>query len=95
MSVGQLAANIVHALSSDATGAVTLPAQHLTMAALVAAVGQVTKADPALAAYLPDAEIEAGFGRYPQLSTPQAASLGFRADADLDALVTSALATID
>lgn len=92
MSVAQVAANIAHAVSSNATGDVTLPAQRLTAAALVSAIAQATGADPALVSYRPNAGIEAGFGRQPPLSTPRAEALGLRADADLDALVASALA---
>lgn len=95
MSVEQAADNMARALSSDAVGAVTLPALRVQMAELVSAIASATGADPALVTYRPDAEIEAGFGRQPPLLTPRAEALGFRADPDLDALVASALATLD
>ena len=94
MSAAQVAANLVHALSIDEAGAVTLPAQHVTMAALVSAIVRETGADKALVTYRPDAEVESGFGRQPSLSTPRAEALGFGNDADIEALVASALAAL-
>jgi nucleoside-diphosphate-sugar epimerase len=45
-----------------------------------------------LVRWAPDERIEALFGRFPRLVTPRAEAAGFRADADLEALVRQALA---
>lgn len=95
MSVAQVAANLVHALLIDGVGTMTLPAQRVTMAGLVSVIERATLADPALVTYRTDAELEAGFGRQPPLSTPCAEALGFCADAGIEALVASALAALD
>lgn len=70
----------------------TLPTLRFAMADLVQSVGRVyrTPAD-ALVRWMPDERIESLFGRFPPLVTPRAEAAGFRADADLDALVRQAL----
>lgn len=94
MSVAQVARNLAQALEIDAVGAVTLPAQHVSMRDLVTTLSTATGAAATLATYEPDNFVEATFGRQPDLSTPTAHSLGFAADQDLAALVASALSTL-
>lgn len=94
MSVAQIAQNLVHALQIDAEGAFTLPAKRVVMEDLVKAICGATGSGADLVAYAPDAAIERAFGSQPPLSTPAAEALGFAADADLKALVTSALSTL-
>ena len=91
------AASLVHAATLDgrllgAGRACTLPAQRLSMAELVAAVGQEYGTDAgALAGYGDDPAIEANFGAYPPLRTPCADAAGFVHDGDARALVRNAL----
>lgn len=92
MSVGRCAANFVHALAVDATGAMTLPAIRVRMDELVAAAARTVGSDPRLVSYAPDPLLEAGFGRQPPLTTAAADALGFTHDGDLDQLVRAALA---
>jgi D-erythronate 2-dehydrogenase len=94
MSVSQLVSNLLHALNGDATGSITLPALRVTMAELVANVANATGADPGLASYAPDPEIQAGFGNQPPLTTARADTLGFRHDGTVTQLVESALTTL-
>ena len=94
MSVPRLAANLQHALEGTATGTMNLPALHVTMADLVAAVAAATDADPEQVSWSPDEALEAQFGRFPPLRADRAAALGFRADDDVAALVDAALAAI-
>ncbi len=70
----------------------TLPTLRFAMDDLVRAVGRV-HGTPAtdLVRWAPDERIEALFGSFPPLLTPRAEAAGFRADADLDALVRQAL----
>lgn len=91
MSADRVASNLQHALTSDATGTLTLPALRITMAALAAEIATQTGADPALIGYDPDPRLEAGFGKLPLLRTPAAEALGFASDASLAALVTKGL----
>jgi nucleoside-diphosphate-sugar epimerase len=93
-SVSAVAANLAHALVIPASGTLTLPALHLSMSELVAAIARAAQTDPALASYIPDPALEAGFGRLPQLATPAADALGFVHDGTLDALVERALAAL-
>ena len=88
---------MVHALSLPAIPAprcLTLPALRVRMADLVAAIARATGGDPALIRHAPQAAIEAGFGRLPELSTAMADGLGFRHDGSLPALVEAVLADI-
>jgi D-erythronate 2-dehydrogenase len=95
-SVRQCAANLVHALKMDAsqmpvTRVVTLPAQRITMGALVAEIARQTDTSIDMVSYAPDAALEAGFGAQPPLATPAAEQAGFAHDGDLATLVSNAL----
>lgn len=99
MSVRRLVHNLIHALEAPATlfaepYALTLPAVRTNMGALALEIARQTGADPALVHYEPDAALEATFGRQPPLETPAADTAGFRHDGSLEALVTSALASL-
>jgi nucleoside-diphosphate-sugar epimerase len=94
MSVERAALNLVHAVDSDHSGGVTLPATFVRMSDLVASIARQTGADTGLVRWCPEAAIEARFGRLPRLLTPQAEAMGFTADPSLDDLVLSALATL-
>lgn len=91
------AASLVHAARIDgrllgAGRACTLPALRLSMAELVAAVGQEYGVDgAALASYGDDPAIEANFGACPLLHTARADVAGFVHDGDARALVCNAL----
>lgn len=79
--------------ATDGHRVLTLPTLRFAMADLVQAVGRVHGVPTAeLVRWAPDERIEALFGRFPPLRTPRAEAAGFRADADLDALVRQALA---
>lgn len=97
MSVSCAVDNLLHAARLDTAvlqGARvwTLPALHLTMGDLVAAIGAATGRDfDALVSYQPNEAIESQFGRYPPLRTPLADRLGFRHDGDTATLVGRAL----
>jgi D-erythronate 2-dehydrogenase len=98
-SVAQCARNLVHALTLESglmpiTRVVTLPAQRITMGALAAEIAKQCGVSIALVTYQPNAELEAGFGAQPPLSTPAAERAGFAHDGDLASLVSSALATL-
>jgi nucleoside-diphosphate-sugar epimerase len=99
MSVSGLVRNLVHALEANAAlfvepYALTLPAVRTSFGALALEIARQTGADPALVSYDPDAALEAAFGRQPPLETPAADAAGFRHDGSLEALVTSALASL-
>ncbi len=99
-SITQCATNLIHALSVDTTRlptsrALTLPALRIRMRDLVAAVAHRTRRDPALIDYRCDPEVEANFGRQPELATPAADALGFRHDGTVEGLVDRALARIE
>jgi len=91
MSLPRVVANLAHALSIEATGAVTLPALRVRMDELAAAVARESGADAALVAYDPDPALEAGFGRYPRLLTPAADAMGFAHDGTLAQLVAKGM----
>lgn len=98
-SLGQAAHNLVHALAVAAnllprTRALTLPALRVRMADLASEVARQCRADPNSVTYTPDAALQAGFGNQPPLITPAADKAGFARDANLSALVESALATL-
>lgn len=92
------AASLVHAARIDGrllgTGrACTLPALRLSMAQLVAAVGQEYGVNAAaLVSYGEDPAIEGNFGACPPLHTPRADAAGFAHDGDARTLVRRALA---
>lgn len=90
LSARAVARMLVDALGSDATeaAAVTLPALHVRIGALVEALGQI--GDTSGFTFAEDARLRAVFGSYPPLVTPRAEALGFRADADLGALIDAA-----
>lgn len=99
MSVTGLVSNLIHALEAPATlfaepYALTLPAVRTGMGAMALEIARQTGADPALVRYEPDPALEVAFGRQPPLETPAANAAGFRHDGSLEALVTSALATL-
>ena len=98
-SVTQCARNLAHALTMDAalmplTRVVTLPAQRITMGALVMEVALQCGASTDLVSYTPDAKLEAAFGTKPPLTTPAAEHAGFAHDGDLATLVSNALGVI-
>ena len=90
LSARAVARILVDALLSDATegAAVTLPALHVRIGTLVEALGRA--GDTSGFIYAEDARLRATFGSYPPLATPRAEALGFRADADIDALIDAA-----
>jgi nucleoside-diphosphate-sugar epimerase len=95
MSVGCVAANLIHALTVDsarlpASRTLTLPALRLSMEELVAAVAAGCQADPSLVAYEPDARLEAAFAAQPSLATPLAETSGFAHDGTIQKLVANA-----
>ena len=98
-SVAACAQSFAHALSVDTTllppgRAVTLPAQCITMGALVAEVSSQCGVSTNLVTYVPDAALEAAFAAQPPLATLAADHAGFAHDGNLAMLVTSALATL-
>jgi nucleoside-diphosphate-sugar epimerase len=99
MSVAQCACNLVHALRVEEgrlppSRALTLPALRATMEELVNSAAAAIDADPGLARFAPEADLEAAFGAHPPLFTPSAEAAGFRRDFDLDALTRAALEAI-
>jgi nucleoside-diphosphate-sugar epimerase len=98
MSVERIADNIRHALEGTSKFgepyAVTLPAIRTDMAGLIGEISRQTGADPALVSFVPDAALEAGFGRQPPLMTGSAEALGFANDISLTRLVEAALRRI-
>jgi D-erythronate 2-dehydrogenase len=92
MSVDRAAASLAQAVSSGAVGHVNLPALHVTMSDLVAAVAGATGAATDLVRWNPDPVLEAQFGALPPLAALRAGTLGFAHDGTLASLVQSALA---
>jgi len=93
-SVENVAKNFVHAAMLPELGtnrAFTLPALAMTYGELVAALKRRFPQSPSQVTFEPDADTVALFGSSPQLITQTADALGFRRDADADALVASAL----
>ncbi len=98
-SVARCADNLVHALDMDAslmpvTRVVTLPAQHITIGALVREIARQAVAPTDLISFHPEAALEAAFGAQPPLFTPAAERAGFAHDGDLATLVANALEVI-
>ncbi len=96
MSVERCAANLVHAAGLDGavmptTRAVTLPALRLVFGEMVDAIVARTGAAPALVTYVPDALLEAQFGRLPPLTAAASQAAGFAHDGSTDAFVAAAL----
>lgn len=96
MSVERVVDNLLHAARMpvpDSVRAWTLPALHVSISQLIAAVGHHCGHDTAsLVRFQPDPALEQAFGAYPPLSTPAAEALGFHHDGDAVALVQRALA---
>lgn len=90
LSARAVARMLVDALFSDATEgeAITLAASHVRIGALVEALGRI--GDTSGFTYAEDGRLRAVFASYPPLATPRADALGFRADADLGALIEAA-----
>ena len=96
MSVGRIATNIVHALTTgEINQAVTLPALRIRFADLVAEIASQSGVPTELVSYAPDDTLEAAFGRLPPLTTPTANRLGFTHDGSLASLVATALSNIE
>lgn len=98
LSVDACVEAFVHAglLASDRLGtrrAMTLPAQHVEIRALVAALAARFPASPSRVGYAPDPALDAQFAAQPPLTTALADALGFRHDGDLATLVRRALST--
>jgi nucleoside-diphosphate-sugar epimerase len=97
MSVTCVVDNLLHAarIDTSALGGArtwTLPALHLTMGELAAAIGSATCRNPeALVRYEPNEAIESQFGCYPPLRTPLADRLGFHHDGSATTMVRNAL----
>jgi len=89
--------NLIHAaeLSPDQMNHARcwqLPAQHLSMQALVDGIAQVHGEQvKQLISYKPDPVIQGIYASYPPLSTPQAQAVGFKHDGDIPTLVRRAL----
>lgn len=98
-SVTRCAHNFVHALTLDSsllpvTRAVTLPALRIRMGDLATSIARQCGTSADLVKYMPDAALEAAFGRHPALQTAAAERAGFAHDGDVDTLVEKALAEI-
>lgn len=97
LSVARTVDNLLHAallsLPAQDTGlALTLPALHVSMAQLCAAVAAEYGAClQSLLRHEPDERLQAAFGRYPALHTSQGDRLGFVHDGDVPALVRRAM----
>ena len=93
-SIDTVAANFLHAATAPDLGpdrALTLPALSLTFGELVAALRRRFPASPSRVTFAPDPALVALFGSYPRLETAGADALGFRRDADADALVRASM----
>lgn len=94
MSVQCCAENIAHglecALPDWRKRTITLPALRVTIAELITAIEQVSGGDATGIVFEPEESLEAQFGRWPPLCTALADNLGFRHDAGIKQLVTSA-----
>lgn len=96
ISVAACVDNLLHAAAID-TGpldtsrVVQMPAQHLSIGAVVDALarhhGEMRRA---LVRYEPQEQVQRLFASYPPLHTPMAEALGFRHDGSVDALVRQA-----
>lgn len=87
--------NLIHA--AELRGAIASPIQQLPVLhlsieqVLDALVGCFGEQHRALISYAPEPELEALFGSYPPLRTPQARALGFKHDGSASALIRNAL----
>ena len=96
MSVKTCVDNLLHAgdippASLGSVRAFNLPALHVGMADLLAAIAARTGGRNDLISFAPQADIETNFGRYPPLHTPGADALGLKHDRTLAALVDNVL----
>ena len=98
MSVRCCVRNLLYAATIDTGNRRTfmLPALHVTLHELVAAIGRHTNNPDikTLITWQPDPFVQANFGSYPPLQVPLAEALGFRNDKELDLLVADALVNI-
>lgn len=87
--------NLIHAAElprGSANPVRQLPVLHLSIEQVLdALVGILGEPRRALVSFAPEPELEALFGRYPPLRTPQAKALGFRHDGSANALIRNAL----
>lgn len=96
ISVGACVDNLLHAacIETQALGPrrmVQMPALHLAMADVVAALIRAYGADrQALVSFAPQARVQALFASYPPLQTPTADALGFCHDGSVDVLARRA-----
>lgn len=96
ISVGACVDNLLHAacIDTERLGArrmVQMPALHLAMVDVVAALARACGADrSALVRFEPQAAVQRLFASFPPLRTPGAETLGFRHDGSVDALVRRA-----
>jgi nucleoside-diphosphate-sugar epimerase len=100
LSLARCIDNLIHAARMPVDGvppsrAVTLPALRLSVPDLADSLVRTTRRRANLVSYVPEAGIEAVFGRYPELSTALAGRLGFRNDGNVDALVETVLRELD
>lgn len=96
MSVSKAVDNLIHAGRVDAkklppARGVTLPALRFSMGELAQTICRATARDMSLVEFVPDAEIEKGFAAQPPLFAQNALDAGFKADDNLEALVSNAL----
>jgi nucleoside-diphosphate-sugar epimerase len=95
MSVGCCVDNLINAALHEFSSRRTfmLPAQHVRLGSLVQAIAaefNIRRIDE-LIRWQPDEWVQFNFGSYPPVSLPASAAHGFRADADLHALVVNSL----
>ena len=92
MSASVCAGSLVHALVSDFTDAdpIMLPAVRVSMGELVTSAGR--HGDSSKISFQQDDAIQRLFASHPPLTTPNAASLGFASDVNLDGLVDNVFA---
>lgn len=101
ISVRACVDNLLHAVAIEPSvlgpgGVVQMPALHLSMHDVVAALARAFGADrAALVTYEPQEAVDRLFASFPPLLTPQARALGFADDTTADALVRRALAADD
>lgn len=93
MSAACAVANLRHAAAIVATGDIQLPALHLSIGEVVAALAETFgPACGGLVTHRPSPEIERLFGRLPPLLAQEAEALGFAHDGSALRLVAAALA---
>ena len=95
MSVRCCAENLVDAAPADSSEAeaVTLPAVHVRISELLAALAR--HGDVSGVSHSPVAALERAFGVWPPLAAKRAEALGFRADRDVHDLVAAALSDLN